>query len=132
MPGSKTKFEGCPLDRGAAQPMLGWLTTLPNCTCCALRTYIIIRTFVAVCIDKHAVRKACAYLILMPATLLLAFRNSVNWNHTISQCELQCLSVGYDTSVQTREISVLTIDQLVGTQRFAVVRCADSLFYFCH
>jgi len=34
----KTKFKGGPLDRGA-QPMLGWLTTLPDC-CCTLHTYI--------------------------------------------------------------------------------------------
>jgi len=34
----KTKFEGSPLDMGA-QPVLGWLMTLPNCYC-TLNTYI--------------------------------------------------------------------------------------------
>jgi len=34
----KAKFEGGFLDRGA-QPMLGWLRTLPNCSYCQLHTY---------------------------------------------------------------------------------------------
>ena len=37
-----------------------------------------------------------------------------------------CLSVRCVT-VETRYISLLTIDELVGVQRYAVVRCADFL-----